>query len=163
MNGNRTVQSASPDVGSAPVSLGQTMLGGGQSSGAQTEVMKQVLGVIEKKVRNMEKKKVNIIITHSFFFFLTSHMPLPPHEWQVTFRNNQYVKSQKHWFVDGSLIGSGADATPFHSMLKSLLQSKLDDYQAKKNKGERLNQDQLVGTPNPSPHSLCANHSTIWC
>uniref|UniRef100_A0A6Q2XUQ4 Cell cycle associated protein 1b n=1 Tax=Esox lucius TaxID=8010 RepID=A0A6Q2XUQ4_ESOLU len=59
MNGNRTVQSASPDVGS-------------------TEAMKQVLGVIDKKVRNMEKKK-----------------------------------------------------------------GKLDDYQARKNKGERLNQDQL--------------------
>uniref|UniRef100_A0A8C9SUT3 Cell cycle associated protein 1 n=1 Tax=Scleropages formosus TaxID=113540 RepID=A0A8C9SUT3_SCLFO len=54
--GNSAVQSTSPDVGA----------------------MKQVLGVIEKKVRNMEKKK-----------------------------------------------------------------SKLDDYQAKKNKGERLNQDQL--------------------
>ncbi|CAB1322647.1 unnamed protein product, partial [Coregonus sp. 'balchen'] len=54
MNGNRTVQSASPDVGSAP---GQITLGGGQSSGAQTEAMKQVLGVVDKKVRNMEKKK----------------------------------------------------------------------------------------------------------
>uniref|UniRef100_A0A8C8G6H6 Cell cycle associated protein 1b n=1 Tax=Oncorhynchus tshawytscha TaxID=74940 RepID=A0A8C8G6H6_ONCTS len=75
MNGNRTVQSASPDVGPIP---GQITLGGGQSSGAQTEAMKQVLGVIDKKVRNMEKKK-----------------------------------------------------------------GKLDDYQAKKNKGERLNQDQL--------------------
>nr|XP_046200173.1 caprin-1-like isoform X5 [Oncorhynchus gorbuscha] len=75
MNGNRTVQSASPDVGSAP---GQITLGGGQSSGAQTEAMKQVLGVVDKKVRNMEKKK-----------------------------------------------------------------GKLDDYQSKKNKGERLNQDQL--------------------
>uniref|UniRef100_A0A8K9VBU4 Cell cycle associated protein 1b n=1 Tax=Oncorhynchus mykiss TaxID=8022 RepID=A0A8K9VBU4_ONCMY len=52
--------------------------GNWQSSGAQTEAMKQVLGVIDKKVRNMEKKK-----------------------------------------------------------------GKLDDYQAKKNKGERLNQDQL--------------------
>ncbi|XP_045069796.1 caprin-1-like [Coregonus clupeaformis] len=75
MNGNRTVQSASPDVGSAP---GQITLGGGQSSGAQTEAMKQVLGVVDKKVRNMEKKK-----------------------------------------------------------------GKLDDYQARKDKGERLNQDQL--------------------
>uniref|UniRef100_A0A8L0DV73 Cell cycle associated protein 1b n=1 Tax=Oncorhynchus mykiss TaxID=8022 RepID=A0A8L0DV73_ONCMY len=64
-----------PDVGPIP---GQITLGGGQSSGAQTEAMKQVLGVIDKKVRNMEKKK-----------------------------------------------------------------GKLDDYQAKKNKGERLNQDQL--------------------
>uniref|UniRef100_A0A667WXJ0 Cell cycle associated protein 1b n=1 Tax=Myripristis murdjan TaxID=586833 RepID=A0A667WXJ0_9TELE len=67
MNGNRTVQSASPDVGSAPGS-----------------VLKQVLVVIEKKARNMEKKK-----------------------------------------------------------------GKLDDYQARKNKGERLNQDQLVGTEKP--------------
>uniref|UniRef100_A0A674DPJ5 Cell cycle associated protein 1b n=1 Tax=Salmo trutta TaxID=8032 RepID=A0A674DPJ5_SALTR len=70
-----TPSSDYPDVGSTP---GQITLGGGQSSGAQTEAMKQVLGVIDKKVRNMEKKK-----------------------------------------------------------------GKLDDYQAKKNKGERLNQDQL--------------------
>ncbi|XP_007569856.1 caprin-1b isoform X3 [Poecilia formosa] len=48
MNANRTVQSASPEVGSAPGSMG----GCGQS-----EVLKQVLGVIDKKVRNMEKKK----------------------------------------------------------------------------------------------------------
>ncbi|XP_061101228.1 caprin-1-like isoform X2 [Conger conger] len=75
--GNRTVQSSSPDVGSAPGSIGQITMTS-QSSGAQTEAMKQVLGVIDKKVRNMEKKK-----------------------------------------------------------------GKLDDYQAKKNKGERLNQDQL--------------------
>ncbi|KAF7664622.1 hypothetical protein LDENG_00171410 [Lucifuga dentata] len=60
--GNSAVQSAIPDLG----------------SGSQSEAMKQVLGVIDKKVRNMEKKK-----------------------------------------------------------------AKLDDYQEKKNKGERLNQDQL--------------------
>ncbi|XP_054475518.1 caprin-1b isoform X2 [Anoplopoma fimbria] len=72
MNGNRTVQSASPDVGSAPGSMGNFALGG------QSEVMKQVLCVLDKKVRNMEKKK-----------------------------------------------------------------SKLDDYQVRKDKGERLNQDQL--------------------
>lgn len=60
--GNNTVQCATPDLG----------------NGSHTETMKQVLGVIDKKVRNMEKKK-----------------------------------------------------------------SKLDDYQAKKNKGEKLNQDQL--------------------
>ncbi|KAM4734094.1 LOW QUALITY PROTEIN: caprin-1b [Anableps anableps] len=48
MNANRTVQSASPEVGSAPGSMG----GCGQS-----EVLKQVLCVIDKKVRNMEKKK----------------------------------------------------------------------------------------------------------
>uniref|UniRef100_A0A8C8HCD3 Cell cycle associated protein 1a n=1 Tax=Oncorhynchus tshawytscha TaxID=74940 RepID=A0A8C8HCD3_ONCTS len=60
--GNNAVQSSSPELG----------------SGTQSEAMKQVLQVIDKKVRNMEKKK-----------------------------------------------------------------GKLDDYQAKKNKGERLNQDQL--------------------
>ncbi|XP_028299048.1 caprin-1a [Gouania willdenowi] len=60
--GNSAVQSAIPDLG----------------NGSQSELMKQILGVVEKKVRNMEKKK-----------------------------------------------------------------SKLDDYQAKKDKGERLNQDQL--------------------
>ncbi|XP_029986844.1 caprin-1a isoform X3 [Sphaeramia orbicularis] len=62
MVGNSAVQSALPDLG----------------NGSQSEAMKQILGVMDKKVRNMEKKK-----------------------------------------------------------------SKLDDYQAKKDKGERLNQDQL--------------------
>ncbi|XP_066557041.1 caprin-1 [Amia ocellicauda] len=76
--GNRTVQSSSPEVGSAPGSLGQFTMSGQFQSGAQTEAMKQVLVVIDKKVRNLEKKK-----------------------------------------------------------------GKLDDYQAKVNKGERLNQDQL--------------------
>uniref|UniRef100_A0AAY4CLJ2 Cell cycle associated protein 1b n=1 Tax=Denticeps clupeoides TaxID=299321 RepID=A0AAY4CLJ2_9TELE len=69
--------STSPDVGSAPGSAGQITCNI-QFSGSHTETMKQVLGVIDKKVRNMEKKK-----------------------------------------------------------------SKLDDYQARNNKGERLNQDQL--------------------
>ncbi|KAM9817177.1 caprin-1a [Neosynchiropus ocellatus] len=62
MVGNNAAQSASPDLG----------------NGSQSEAMKQFLGVVEKKVRNMEKKK-----------------------------------------------------------------SKLDDYQAKKDKGDNLNQDQL--------------------
>lgn len=52
MNANRTVQSASPDVGSAPGSMGNFAFGG------QSEVLKQVLCVIDKKARNMEKKKV---------------------------------------------------------------------------------------------------------
>uniref|UniRef100_A0A8C4RMU9 Cell cycle associated protein 1b n=1 Tax=Erpetoichthys calabaricus TaxID=27687 RepID=A0A8C4RMU9_ERPCA len=73
--GNRTLQSSSPEVGSVPGSLS---VSGPFHSGVQTEAIKQVLSVIEKKVRNLEKKK-----------------------------------------------------------------GKLDDYQAKKNKGERLNQDQL--------------------
>ncbi|KAM8877430.1 caprin-1a isoform 1-T6 [Synchiropus picturatus] len=62
MVGNNAAQSASPDLG----------------NGSQSEAMKQFLGVVDKKVRNMEKKK-----------------------------------------------------------------SKLDDYQAKKDKGDNLNQDQL--------------------
>lgn len=41
--GNSAVQSAIPDLG----------------SGSNSEAMKQVLGVIDKKVRNMEKKKVS--------------------------------------------------------------------------------------------------------
>lgn len=65
--GNSAVQSAIPDLG----------------NGSHSEAMKQIIGVIDKKVRNMEKKK-----------------------------------------------------------------SKLDDYQARKNKGERLNQDQLVRKQN---------------
>uniref|UniRef100_H3DF38 Cell cycle associated protein 1b n=1 Tax=Tetraodon nigroviridis TaxID=99883 RepID=H3DF38_TETNG len=72
MNANGTALSVSPDVGSAPGSLGNF------STCGQSEVLKQVLIVIEKKARNMEKKK-----------------------------------------------------------------SKLDDYQVRKNSGERLNPDQL--------------------
>lgn len=54
MNANRMVQSASPDMGSAPGLAGNFALGG------QSDVMKQVLCVIDKKVRNMEKKKVKM-------------------------------------------------------------------------------------------------------
>lgn len=50
MNANGTMQSVSPDMGSAPGSLC-----------GQSEVLKQVMGVIEKKARNMEKKKVSLI------------------------------------------------------------------------------------------------------
>uniref|UniRef100_A0A665UFU3 Cell cycle associated protein 1b n=1 Tax=Echeneis naucrates TaxID=173247 RepID=A0A665UFU3_ECHNA len=59
MNANRTVQSASPDVGSAPGSMGNLPLGG------QSEVLKQVLCVIDKKVRNMEKKKIQKVVKKS--------------------------------------------------------------------------------------------------
>ncbi|XP_016407011.1 caprin-1-like isoform X3 [Sinocyclocheilus rhinocerous] len=76
-NGTRTVKSASPDLGFAPGSMNQ-ITASNQLTGTQSEAMKQVLVVLEKKVRNMEKKK-----------------------------------------------------------------SKLDDYQARNGKGERLNQDQL--------------------
>lgn len=60
MNANGTVLSASPEVGSAPGSMGNTALGG------QSEVLKQVLCIIDKKVRNMEKKKVST--SPSLFF-----------------------------------------------------------------------------------------------
>ena len=45
MVGNNAVQSAFPDLG----------------NGSNSETMKQVLGVIDKKVRNMEKKKVSVV------------------------------------------------------------------------------------------------------
>lgn len=45
MVGNSAVQSTSPDLG----------------NGSHHETMKQVLGVIDKKVRNMEKKKVSLL------------------------------------------------------------------------------------------------------
>uniref|UniRef100_A0A8C2D6N0 Cell cycle associated protein 1b n=1 Tax=Cyprinus carpio TaxID=7962 RepID=A0A8C2D6N0_CYPCA len=76
-NGTRTVKSASPDLGSAPGSM-NPITASSQLTGAPSEALKQVLVLLEKKVRNMEKKK-----------------------------------------------------------------SKLDDYQARNLKGERLNQDQL--------------------
>ncbi|XP_050990998.1 caprin-1b isoform X2 [Labeo rohita] len=55
-NGTRTLKSASPDLGSAPGSMNQ-ITATNQLTGTQSEAMKQVLVVLEKKVRNMEKKK----------------------------------------------------------------------------------------------------------
>lgn len=46
MVGNNAVQSALPDLG----------------NGSHSETMKQFLGVIDKKVRNMEKKKVFVVL-----------------------------------------------------------------------------------------------------
>lgn len=60
MNANGTMQSVSPDVGSAPGSMGNFAFGG------QSEVLKQVLCVIDKKARNMEKKKVSTVDSHLF-------------------------------------------------------------------------------------------------
>ncbi|XP_061630800.1 caprin-1b isoform X2 [Phyllopteryx taeniolatus] len=54
MKANGTAQSASPDVGSAPVVVGSSALG------RPSEILKQVLEVIDKKARNMEKKARNI-------------------------------------------------------------------------------------------------------
>lgn len=51
MVGNSAAQSAILDLG----------------SGSQNETMKQILGVVDKKVRNMEKKKV--MSTQQGFFF----------------------------------------------------------------------------------------------
>lgn len=70
MNANRTVQSASPDVGSAPGSMGIFALGG------QSEVMKQVLCVLDKKVRNMEKKKVSSVKSHLFPILSENNIPM---------------------------------------------------------------------------------------
>lgn len=54
MVGNNAVQSVTPDLG----------------NGSNSEAMKQFLGVIDKKVRNMEKKKVFFLFkvcSHSIF------------------------------------------------------------------------------------------------
>ncbi|XP_055669301.1 caprin-1 isoform X3 [Falco peregrinus] len=79
---NSTMASSSGKAGpggeAAPVAAAAPQASGGSITSVQTEAMKQILGVIDKKLRNLEKKK-----------------------------------------------------------------SKLDDYQERMNKGERLNQDQL--------------------
>lgn len=51
--GNSAVQSAVPDLG----------------NGSHFETMKQILGVMDKKVRNMEKKKVSELKLHSQIIF----------------------------------------------------------------------------------------------
>lgn len=53
MVGNSAAQSAILDLG----------------SGSQNDTMKQILGVVDKKVRNMEKKKV-MSTWLGFFFYL---------------------------------------------------------------------------------------------
>lgn len=58
-NGSRTVKSASPDLGSAPATMNQ-ITASSQLTGTHSEALKQVLVVLEKKVRNMEKKKVQV-------------------------------------------------------------------------------------------------------
>lgn len=69
MNANRTVQSASPDVGSAPGSMGNFALGG------QAEVLKQVLCVLDKKVRNLEKKKVSLFESNLIRILSDNYIP----------------------------------------------------------------------------------------
>lgn len=51
------MKSASPDLGSAPGSMNQN------TASNQSEAMKQLLVVLEKKVRNMEKKKVTLLVS----------------------------------------------------------------------------------------------------
>lgn len=72
MNANGTMQSVSPDVGSAPGSMGNFGLCG------QSEVLKQVLGVIDKKARNMEKKKVSTVDSQLFSILPGDKMQLHP-------------------------------------------------------------------------------------
>uniref|UniRef100_A0A8C5EW67 Cell cycle associated protein 1b n=1 Tax=Gouania willdenowi TaxID=441366 RepID=A0A8C5EW67_GOUWI len=56
---NQMMQSASPEMGFASGSMGNG------ASGRQSEVLKQVLCVIDKKVRNMEKKKIQKVVKKS--------------------------------------------------------------------------------------------------
>lgn len=42
----------------AAAASSQAAVSGGSTSSVQTEAMKQILGVIDKKLRNLEKKKV---------------------------------------------------------------------------------------------------------
>lgn len=107
MVGNNAAQSAILDLGSV----------------SQTDTMKQVLGVVDKKVRNMEKKKVFAQKNKSF---PVSHPYM-----------DQFSTYIMLFFF-------------FNFVFSTLSQSKLDDYQAKKDKGERLNQDQLVSLNNGS-------------
>lgn len=62
MVGNNAVQSAIPDLG----------------SGSNSESIKQVLAVIDKKVRNMEKKKVFVVtkknnVLSKLLLFISKH------------------------------------------------------------------------------------------
>lgn len=45
-------------VAAAAAASSQAAVSGGSTSSVQTEAMKQILGVIDKKLRNLEKKKV---------------------------------------------------------------------------------------------------------
>lgn len=66
MNGDSSVHSTSPELGSVPGLSG--------AQGPQTEALKQVLTVIEKKVRNMEKKKVLASWNHRVLSFFSVYV-----------------------------------------------------------------------------------------
>lgn len=78
MVGNSAVQSATPDLG----------------NGNHCEAMKQVLGVVDKKVRNMEKKKVSLMC-HIIFSCLT-----PSRVWVYESIINLFCNHNDHfrWF-----------------------------------------------------------------
>ncbi|GAB1286634.1 RNA cytidine acetyltransferase [Apodemus speciosus] len=98
--------------------------------------MKQILGVIDKKLRNLEKKKGGILRIKFRAFDRPGKSTL------------SYVWPQPSDFVRMSFKVDGVGALGhflirvncFHSCMDS---GKLDDYQERMNKGERLNQDQL--------------------
>lgn len=75
MVGNNAVQSAIPEVG----------------NGSKSDAMKQVLGVLDKKVRNMEKKKV-LSRAPSFPFIMITIMSTTQHS---TTRNTSMLE-QSH-------------------------------------------------------------------
>lgn len=74
MVGNNAVQSAIPEVG----------------NGSKSDAMKQVLGVLDKKVRNMEKKKV-LSRGPSFPFIMITIMSTTQHN--TTQHNTQHVNA----------------------------------------------------------------------
>ncbi|XP_061671408.1 caprin-1-like isoform X2 [Syngnathoides biaculeatus] len=111
MVGNNTVQSAIPDIGNR--------------SQSQSDAMKQVNGVVDRKLWSIEKNKMPSAMV-----------------------DNNAVKSANPDVGIGSQSQSDAVRQIIGVVDKKLRnmekkKSKLDDYQAKKSKGERLNQDQL--------------------
>lgn len=62
--------------------------------------------------------------------------------------NSETLNNLKHW-QQKLLYLMSYNSELIAAFLDVCSQSKLDDYQVRKNKGERLNQDQLVGTLKP--------------
>lgn len=56
-SGSKAASEATVAAAAAAASS-QAAVSGGSTSSVQTEAMKQILGVIDKKLRNLEKKKV---------------------------------------------------------------------------------------------------------
>ncbi|KAK1335673.1 hypothetical protein QTO34_003466 [Cnephaeus nilssonii] len=103
----------------------------------QTEAMKQILGVIDKKLRNLEKKKgyrapARTCLVLAPPAHLLHHPAAVPLSWGPIGAGSASTASCCQRCI--------ADAC--HVPCRTLV-GKLDDYQERMNKGERLNQDQL--------------------